>query len=196
MSGLRLWLIRHGETEANTGVWSANPAETPLTPLGKEQALTLAMGITEQPDLLVVSPLRRAQETAQPLCSKWPNIKPCTWPIEEFLYLTPSRLKDLTPEEKKEQISHYWQRNDPWFRDGAQVESFAQFLERVAHFHHLLCEQKGFVIAVGHGHFFKAFQHGLIHGFTASPEWMRLFRQEEVAQPIKNGEIVQLYLRG
>ncbi|KTC92939.1 MULTISPECIES: phosphoglycerate mutase family protein [Legionella] len=194
MSHLKLWLIRHGETEINCGRWSDKPAETCLTPLGKEQAQKAAQKIIEPPDLLIKSPLIRAKQTADFILNQWPNTLIDTWPIEEFIYLSPSRLHNLSKLAKRRDVEEYWQKNDPYYCDGKDAESFADFLKRVKQFHHQIIQQQGFVIVIGHGQFLKAFQFGLSHGFNVSPEWMSLFRQTETANPLKNGEIVRLNL--
>lgn len=191
MSHLKLWLIRHGETEVNTGHWSATPFDTHLTSLGIEQAKNVAAEITEQPDLLIVSPLPRSKETAEFLLKQWPNTPYQTWPIHEFMYLSPTRLQTLSPLARKEEIKRYWQTNDPYHIDGDDAESFAAFLKRIALFQAEIVKQQGFVVVVGHGQFLKAYQLGLTYGFTLNPEWMSLFRQQETANPMKNGEIVK-----
>lgn len=192
MSLLKLWLIRHGETEVNCGRWSDKPAETCLTPLGKEQAQNAAQQILEPPDLLIKSPLVRAKQTADFILNHWPNTSITTWPIEELIYLSPSRLCKLSPLAKKKEVEKYWQKNDPHYCDGKDAESFADFLQRVKQFHQQIIQQQGFVIVVGHGQFLKAFQIGLNHGFKVSSDWMSLFRQTETTNPLKNGEIVRL----
>ncbi len=101
MQGLNLWLIRHGETEINCGRWSAKPNETCLTPLGREQALQLAAKVIEKPDLVIISPLLRAQETAKFIENKWPETLTLVWPIQEFIYLSPDRLSFLDPDARK-----------------------------------------------------------------------------------------------
>ncbi len=58
------WLIRHAECKSS-GIWNA-PMES-LTEKGKEQAKLLAEEITLKPDLIVVSPFTRSQETAVPI---------------------------------------------------------------------------------------------------------------------------------
>ncbi|WP_045094800.1 histidine phosphatase family protein [Legionella fallonii] len=192
MPRLKLWLIRHGETEVNTGVWSAKPSEAHLTSLGRGQAKKAATEITEQPDLLIVSPLVRAKETAEFLLNQWPNTSYQIWPIQEFIYLSPYRLQSLSPLARKEEIKRYWQKSDPYYNDGNDAECFAAFLQRVAYFHNEIIKQQGFVVVIGHGQFFKAYQMGLTHGFAPNSEWMSLFRQQETANPIKNGEICKL----
>jgi broad specificity phosphatase PhoE len=194
MQGINLWLIRHGETEINSGNWSVKPAETCLTALGREQALKLSAKVIVQPDLLIISPLLRAQETAQFIQNQWPDAPSLTWPIQELIYLSPERLSVLDQSTRREEVRRYWQKNDPNYCDGEGAESFASFLQRVNDFHAQILKQQGFIVAIGHGQFFKAFQLGLIHGFRASSAWMNLFRQEELANPIKNGEIVQINL--
>jgi broad specificity phosphatase PhoE len=192
MPGLTLWLIRHGETEVNTGIWSLKPFEAHLTPLGREQARQVALEIKKQPDLIIVSPMPRSKETAEFLFKKWPNTPCHTWPIQEFTYLSPHRLYHLSPSARKEAIKEYWQKKDPYYKDGEDTESFAEFFQRIASFHEQIMKQQGFVLVIGHGQFFKAYQLGLEHGFTLTPEWMSFFRQQESIHPIKNGAIFRL----
>ncbi|WP_259637650.1 phosphoglycerate mutase family protein [Legionella jordanis] len=129
MSKLNLWLIRHGETEVNTGIWSTKPAESCLTPLGKKQARYIATKIMQQPDLLIVSPLQRAKQTAQYLLKRWPNTELNIWPIYEHIYLSPVRLSYLDPLSRRKEIELYWSRLDPNYCDGKDAESFASFLK-------------------------------------------------------------------
>lgn len=187
--------MRHGETQINSGAWSAKPEETRLTELGKKQAEHGATQIMEQPDLFMCSPLIRAKETIQFLTDRWPNTPLSILPIQEFIYLSPSRLSGLTQVERKEAIREYWQRNDPNYCDGAGAESFANFLQRVLSFYQYITQQSGYIVAVGHGQFFKAFLLGLEHGFALSSTWMGLFREEETNNPIKNCGIIKLYFK-
>lgn len=193
MSRLKLWLIRHGETEVNSGIWSANPAETHLTAKGKEQAANAAVQIIEPPDLFMVSPLIRARETIQPLINQWPDVPLTISPIQEFIYLSPRRLNLLSPDERKYEIKAYWQQNDPYYCDGDDAESFESFLQRISSFHQQIIQQSGYVVVVGHGQFFKAFMLGLTQGFALDSTWMRLFREKETTNSMKNGEIFKLH---
>lgn len=67
---MHLLLIRHGETtrvDSETGI-----ADPPLTDNGREQARRLAEWLKdERLDHIVVSPLRRARETAAPLAERF-----------------------------------------------------------------------------------------------------------------------------
>jgi alpha-ribazole phosphatase len=59
---LDLWLVRHAESVGNL---DGTEADTELSPRGREQALGLATTLEDfEFDLVIVSPLRRARETA------------------------------------------------------------------------------------------------------------------------------------
>ena len=192
MSRLNLWLVRHGQTEVNSGIWTASPEQTQLTPFGKEQAKHAAAQVDDAPDLLLVSPLIRAIQTMQFISNRWPDTCLKTIPIEEFMYLSPSKLANLNAQERKEAVNRYWLKADPFYCDGEDSESFATFLQRVNVFYKYIMQREGFVIVVGHGQFIKAFIQALKYGFSVSSEWMRLFREQETSSPIKNGEIIKL----
>ena len=78
----RLWIVRHGESAGNVARDAAHAAglamidisvrdaDVALSPLGEEQATALgrwfaAMPSDERPNVLLVSPDRRAKETAE-----------------------------------------------------------------------------------------------------------------------------------
>jgi len=64
---IELWVIRHGDAEPVTPA-QPNDAERPLTEKGHAQAASLA-GWIPPLDRLLVSPLRRAVETAVPIAA-------------------------------------------------------------------------------------------------------------------------------
>lgn len=67
---MRLYLIRHGETERNAAGVVQGQADVPLSELGRQQAAVLA-GALAGVDLAGVycSPLERARETAAPIAA-------------------------------------------------------------------------------------------------------------------------------
>lgn len=69
MSGLRLMLVRHGETPSNVRhVLDSRPPGPPLTELGRRQADALAERLADDPVVAVyASTAIRAQETAEPV---------------------------------------------------------------------------------------------------------------------------------
>ncbi|MBN1876107.1 MAG: alpha-ribazole phosphatase [Anaerolineae bacterium] len=64
--GLRLLLVRHGETDWNTTRQYQGQADVPLNALGRQQAVALASRLaSESIDIIYASDLSRAWETAQ-----------------------------------------------------------------------------------------------------------------------------------
>jgi broad specificity phosphatase PhoE len=192
---LLVWLIRHGESTANKGEWHADPRQSVLTPKGEEEAKHAAAQITTRPDLIIVSPTARAQASALPIRQKWPDVPVEIWPIEEIIYLSPSKYQDQSLASRKTAIERYWQAADPYFREEQDAESFADFIQRLEAFRARLLTHQGFLVIVGHGQFFKAFQLGLKYGFASTAEWMKKFRAQETGAPITNGEIIKTTLK-
>jgi broad specificity phosphatase PhoE len=187
------WLIRHGQSATNAGLPTAGQDDVPLTELGLEQAAAVARRVDRPPDLLIVSPFLRARATAAPILARWPATRCESWPIQELTYLSPDRCRGTTAALRRPMIDAYWQRCDPDYVDGADSESFRGFLGRLRDFHErLLGLDGGYVVAVGHGQFFRAYTIALAAGFVATPEWMTRYRTVETANPIANCEIIEL----
>jgi broad specificity phosphatase PhoE len=190
---LSTWLVRHGQSTSNAGLPAAGNADVPLTELGIAQARAVAAQVDRQPDLLIVSPYLRARATAEPIAARWPNARREIWPIAELNYLSPERCANTTAQSRKPLADDYWRRCDPAYIDGPGAESFAQFMNRVRTFHDRLLElSEDFVIAIGHGQFFRALLVALPDDFATTREVMRRYRAAETADPIANGAIVEL----
>lgn len=187
------WLVRHGQSASNAGLPATGHGEVPLTELGRQQACAVADLVQRQPDLLVVSPFLRAVATAEPILARWPLTRCETWPIHELTYLSPARCLGTTAETRRPLIEAYWHRCDPNYRDGPDAESFRSFVMRLLDFHRRLLAADGdFVVVVGHGQFFRAYQLGQSEGFAVSADWMERYRAEETARPMANCEIIEL----
>ena len=90
-------------------------------------------------------------------------------------------------------MAQYWESADPAYADGTDAESFAAFIARVQAFEQRLRQlAPGFVLVVGHGQFLRAFQMVLTQGLDDSAGSMRQFRAQEVAQPVRNTEVLDL----
>lgn len=186
-----VWLVRHGESHSNVGVWSSTPGEVELTEKGEEQANKAAAEITARPDLLIISPFKRARLSAKPIIERWNNVVEETWPIQEFTYLSSAR----TEQDRKLAIEEYWRRLDVHYRDGEGAESFDDFMKRVQAFDSLVSTKKGFIVVVGHGQFFKAFMLNKAQKYDGTPQWMKMYREKETAHPVKNGEVIRVDIR-
>lgn len=187
------WLIRHGQSSINAGRPSVAGGDVCLTELGVEQAAAVAHRVDRPPDLLIMSPLVRARATADLIRAQWPTTPYEIWPIQELNYLSPARCGGTTAATRRPMIDAYWQRCDPDYLDGPDAESFSDFLHRVRQFHErLVALDCRFVVAVGHGQFFRAYTIAMATGFAASPEWMAHYRRSETANPLANCEVVEL----
>lgn len=187
------WLIRHGESAANAGLPTVGDSDVPLTDRGRRQAREVADRIARRPDLLVVSPFLRARTTSEPIQDRWPALRCETWPIQELTYLSPARCVGTTAATRRPWVEAYWDRCDPDYLDGPDAETFRSFVERLGAFHRrLLALDNDFVVVVGHGQFFRAYQFGQRHGFAVSADWMTGYRRAETAGPMANGEVIEL----
>lgn len=64
---MRIWILRHGQAEAA----AATDAERALTDVGREEVSRMASLLRGQPvDAVLASPYRRAQQTAEIVCSE------------------------------------------------------------------------------------------------------------------------------
>jgi broad specificity phosphatase PhoE len=142
-------LVRHAESEANAGEATEFPDEAALTARGLEQARALAPTLPAC-DLVIASSYARTQQTAAAAKQRITEI----WPVHEFVYLTQARCGRSTAAERRPHVEAYWARNDPHYRDGADVESFAQLLGRVRSMLDRLRDKAAIVFT--HGLFIKA----------------------------------------
>jgi broad specificity phosphatase PhoE len=194
---LTVWLIRHGESEGNAGLRTPSTRETALTPKGMMQAERLAEVFQEPPSLLVTSSYLRSQQTAAPIMRRFPGVPHEVWPVQEFTYLAALRYHFTTFRERLAPAEAFWQRNDPWHRDGEGAESFADLMGRVEETLQRLKQQAdGFVAIITHGLFMRAVYWCLLTGsFEARPERMQRFYHVRAAFSVPNTAILKLVLR-
>lgn len=182
--------VRHGESEANVGASSRDPASIPLTEAGRQQAEAIAAFIDQAPGRLVCSPFLRAKQTAAPTQARF-SAPMELWPIQEFTYLAPARCAGTSAAERRDWVQAYWNKADPHFVDGQGAESFNAFILRVrqALFGFERLHENGChaVIAFGHGQFFQALRWLIVtRADEVDTEAMRAFRAVDLADPIRN----------
>ena len=153
-----IYLIRHAESVSNAGGRTVNDKENPLTEKGVQQSIDLLQQISEKPDLIVVSPYFRAQQTARPLIEKNPDVAVEIWDVQEFTYLDADRCNGTTHDERLLMHSEYRAQNDPNLIHGRGAESFNQLLQRVDTMFDKLKDvyKNKFVVVFTHGHFIRA----------------------------------------
>ncbi|NIE84349.1 histidine phosphatase family protein [Burkholderia sp. Cy-647] len=105
---LRVACIRHGESAANAGSATDDPASIPLTEAGQQQAFAISRRLTSPPNLIICSPFDRAQQTAAPTLRRFPHTPRETWPIQEFTYLTPAKCAGTSAAQRRPWVEAYW----------------------------------------------------------------------------------------
>lgn len=192
-----VWLIRHGESEANAGLPTAEPENIKLTQKGHQQAQQIASFVTEQPSLIVTSPFYRTKQTAQPTIERFPSVPQAQWQIQEFNYLATARRKNTTLAQRIPMAEEYWQRCDPFYVDGAGAESFAQMMNRVHYLQKQIKQlQEGLYVVFSHGMFMRIFLWSLLtNSLENSAENMRQSRILLDILEMPNGAILQLQIQ-
>ena len=189
-----VWLIRHAESTANAGAATFAPESIPLTDKGLEQARCVADQVTNRPDLIVVSPFLRSQQTAAPLIARYSDVPVEQWPIQEFTYLAPERCHDTTFLQRQPLVAAYWSRNDPDYRDGAGAESFAGLMSRAqSTLAQIKKPDERFVVFISHGQFIRAVIWLLMHELAEMKiETMSAFHCFLEAVSVPNAAIVKI----
>jgi broad specificity phosphatase PhoE len=187
-------LIRHAESIANAGGTTSTPRDIPLSDRGRLQAKALADSITERPDLIVLSPYIRTEETARPLLMRFPDCPVETLPVQEFTYLSISRCRDTTYEQRKPLAEEYWARRDPNYSDGGQAESLVELINRARAFLRWVPGMEGELIFVfTHEQFIKTVMWEVLQlGPETAPEFMTAFRKFSTSFVIANTAVMKM----
>jgi broad specificity phosphatase PhoE len=189
-------LIRHAESIANAGGTTSTPRDIPLSDRGPLQAKALADSITDRPELMVLSPYVRTEETARPLLMRFPDCPVETLPIQEFTYLSISRCRNTTYEQRKPLVEEYWARCDPAYSDGGQAESLIELINRARAFLRRVPEMEGELIFVfTHEQFIKTVMWEVLQlGREIGPEFMTAFRKFSTSFAIPNTGVMKMLL--
>ncbi len=172
-----VWFIRHGESVSNANLPTIHPAASELTEKGHREAEYVVQAFTTKPDLVVVSPYIRAQQTAVPTINHFDPIKVAEWPIEEFSYLHPDRYNGTTGSERWPFARDYWDRMDPEEEEAGEGESFVSLLARVQLMEDQLWQaSEQFIVLFSHGLFLRAFLWMNLTGIRrATPKTMQRY---------------------
>lgn len=186
-------LVRHGESEANAGSPSSDPALIPLSMRGCGQADQVAAAL-DAPELIVSSPYLRAEQTAVATRRVHPRVPWETWPVQEFTYLGSLHGRTTTPDERKQIAERYWAACDPESRDDERSESFADVWQRARAFlDRLAARDEERIVVFGHGLFTRVVLWSLFTGAdepdTSAMWYFARFRD---IYPIGNGAITTL----
>jgi 2,3-bisphosphoglycerate-dependent phosphoglycerate mutase len=193
----KIVLVRHGQSVANSGGRTADPDTNPLTELGRSQAKGLLERLNCEPTLFVASPFLRAQQTAEPLRERFPNVPVEEWPIHEFTFLEPSQHRGTTEDDREPYVAAYWQREDSAYVAGPGAESFISFLDRAREAIRRLVNRNpgGCIVIFTHGYFMQAFRLVLLFPNAPDSELMANFRRFHLVNLIQNVDLLEFELR-
>ena len=189
-----LYLVRHGESLANAGHRTSDPAQIALTERGHRQAENIVpLLLAAEPTLIVTSSYLRTKETSQPLLNQIPHVFHEEWPVHEFTYLSPNRCENMTSEERSPLVQQYWDRCDPFYVDGPGAESWANLVQRTINIRQHLEQysEKEKIIVFAHGQFIQMFLTLLIGMPSITSDSMRQWRKWMKLRPIENTEIIE-----
>jgi broad specificity phosphatase PhoE len=191
-----VWLIRHGESEGNVGLKTLDDKNTPLTLRGEEQAISIASCLNRVPDCIIMSPYLRSKQFALPTINRYPSSQVFEWPVHSLVCVSPTRCKNTSFEERREFVAEYWRRCDPFYVDGFDAESFADFLVRIQEFlQQLQAIGNLYVIVFTHQIFMQGVLGCLLtQSFTPSPDYMRLHNALRQILKVPYGAIVSISL--
>jgi probable phosphoglycerate mutase len=193
-AGLTLYFARHGQTEANVEHRFSGYKDTPLTPLGLEQAAQvgaiLAREIGTAPGFqFIASPLARAVRTMQ-IAREAMGLPPDG-------FSTDNRLKEinlgtwdqLTDEEARAQSPTLFEQrgNDKWHVRVPGGENYAEVASRVSDW---VRELKADTVAVSHGATTR-----ILRGLLAGLDWRAMSSLDEpqgVVFRVRGAEVVRL----
>ena len=189
-----IWLIRHAESLANIGEATSTPREIPLSENGLRQADDLANSIDDRPDLIIISPYIRAEQTAEPFFELYPDVEVETSLVQEFTYLSVSRCRGTNSAQRRPWSEEYWERADPNYCDGDQSESFAEFIGRCSRFTSQMREREfelAFVFT--HGQFIQGLLwNSMRFGREITSESMKAFQKFMTSFSIPNTAIIRV----
>ncbi len=116
---ITVFLVRHGQSQANAGFATPDPAKVELTPLGVKQAKEVAAFLKTHtpPKLIVTSPYLRSKQTAEPTRFLFPNTAVEEWEVQEFTYLSSIHRMCSTVQDRKPLVDGYWTKSEPSFWD-------------------------------------------------------------------------------
>jgi broad specificity phosphatase PhoE len=189
-------MIRHGQSRANAGRETTDPAMIPLSPTGERQAAHVARVFDRGPKLILTSPFLRARRTAQATVDRFPCVRIEEWPIQEFTYLGRLHGRSTTGAQRRPFVDAYWSTADPSYHDDARSESFVDVYARARQFLTRLSRHDAGPVAVfTHGLFTRIVLWAILTGETTpSVDNMRRFHTFRTTYSIPNCSIIELKL--
>jgi broad specificity phosphatase PhoE len=187
MTPIRIYLVRHAQSQANAGGTTLENPIVPLTALGELQARALAPLLPPTHVTIWASPFKRTLDTAAPYCARMGLTAASHDDLREFETVDTVQLRGSPCEERESVVADYWMRSDPDHRAGPGAETFREFHARVARARHqFLPALPDGTIVFAHG-MWMALLFWQMWGFTAVDRpGMALFRRFQLGFPTPN----------
>lgn len=191
-----IYIVRHGQSAANAGEVTHDPAQIPLTSMGRQQAVDLSTLLDIRPSAIITSHYKRAKDTALPFSQRW-EVEPSELPLlHEFVTLSPGVVNGTSVDFRKPMVDAYWEAADPVVQHGSDSESFTQFSGRVSEFRDRLDTLQHETVIFGHGMWF-AMLIWQLQGFGWQDGLsMATFRRYQLALPMPNCGVYVLRSQG
>lgn len=189
-----LYIVRHGESEANQGGKTQPDKQIPLTELGIQQAQNVADRLSAHlPHVGAVytSEMLRTQQTGRFFCQQHaitPKILPC---LNEFSIFDHNDILGLTGEQRRPLTQAYWQRANPDERCGELADTFTEFNQRIDDFLKKCQAFPDNSVCFGHGIWIGLLSWRLL-GFGSDSVAMKAFRPYQTALPMPNCAVYRL----
>lgn len=181
---MQLYVVRHGETQANAQGRYQGSLDAELNENGVVQAQGLRTKLPVHVDSVVVSPLRRAQQTARIIFA---DDLLTLRTLDAFRERSVGVFEGLTQHEARERYPDLWAQNitRQWALAPTDGESIAQLFERVrAGLNELLAtNEHQVVVLVAHGFVAKAIRALVRQDLSDFFEWQ-----------LHNGEVLSLQM--
>ncbi|WP_455928164.1 histidine phosphatase family protein [Pseudomonas capeferrum] len=179
---MQLYVVRHGETDANAEGRYQGSLDIDLNERGVLQARELRARLPSQIDAVVVSPLRRAQQTAAIVFAD-DGLELHT--LDAFRERSVGVFEGLTQAEAAQRYPDLWAQNitRQWELAPTDGESVSQFVERIRKGLNELLVNHGqqVVVLVAHGVVAKAIRALVRDDFSDFFDWQ-----------LRNGEVLTL----
>lgn len=187
----KVYLIRHAESESNTGGVFEHQNTIKITENGKKQAEILALAL-EKPDKIICSSHIRTIETAEPLLKRYLEKEIHIWmDVHEFQPIDPQKYRGIMTEQRDIFHEQYWLKMDPHYADSDQNESFEDFIERANSSILKMKKLKGASYIFTHGNYIR----GVITLLTHFKDYNSSKKNQNLYQNIMK-EFTKSYLEG
>lgn len=185
-------LIRHAESVSNAGGITQPHELIELSDRGRSQAHELAGQLPGPPSMVIVSGMRRAQQTAEPYCQRFGVEPSVDRSLDEFSVIDPALIAGLNGVQRKPFVKDYWSAPDPQRRLGDAADTFQEFSARVIRFRQRMDALPNATVIFGHGIWIARLLWELQGQHAIDTHGMSAFRAYQVRLPMPNCAVFNL----